>query len=120
MRYLTKEWYIACQADPMTPEVQKQLDEIDRAYCAAQTRETLPDGLLQQFFFHDGVVREIITGTDLTLRIDSPHSAMAVNSGENTTVASPVPAEQIPMASPECARNQRRIRIDAGTIEPSA
>lgn len=25
MRYLTKEWYIACQADPMTPEVQKQL-----------------------------------------------------------------------------------------------
>ncbi len=50
MRYLTKEWYIACQADPMTPEVQKQLDEIDRAYCAAQTRETLPDGLLQQFF----------------------------------------------------------------------
>ena len=74
MRYLTKEWYIACQADPMTPEVQKQLDEIDRAYCAAQTRETLPDGLLQQFFFHDGVVREIITGTDLTLRIDSPYS----------------------------------------------
>ena len=74
MRYLTKEWYIACQADPMTPEVQKQLDEIDRAYCAAQTRETLPDVLLQQFFFHDGVVREIITGTDLTLRIDSPYS----------------------------------------------
>ena len=72
MRYLTKEWYIACQTAPMTPEVQKQLDEIDRAYCAAQTRETLPDGLLQQFFFHDGVVREIITGTDLTLRIDSP------------------------------------------------
>ena len=36
--------------------------------------ETLPDGLLQQFFFHDGVVREIITGTDLTLRIDSPYS----------------------------------------------
>ena len=40
-------------------ELQKRLDEIDRAYCAAQTRETLPDGLLQQFFFHDGVVREI-------------------------------------------------------------
>ena len=74
MRYLTKEWYIACQTAPMTPEVQKRLDEIDRAYCAAQTRETLPDGLLQQFFFHDGVVREIITGTDLTLRIDSPYS----------------------------------------------
>ena len=33
---------------------------------------------------------------------------MAVNSGENPTVASPVPAEQIPMASQECARNQRR------------
>ena len=29
MRYLTKEWYIACQTDPMTPEVQKRLDEID-------------------------------------------------------------------------------------------
>ena len=48
MRYLTKEWYIACQTDPMTPEVQKRLDEIDRAYCAAQTREALPDGLLQR------------------------------------------------------------------------
>ena len=47
MRYLTKEWYIACQTDPMTPEVQKRLDEIDRAYCAAQTREALPDGLLR-------------------------------------------------------------------------
>ena len=44
MRYLTKKWYIACQTDPMTPEVQKRLDEIDRAYCAAQTRETLPEG----------------------------------------------------------------------------
>ena len=74
MRYLTKDWYIACQTDPMTPEVQKRLDEIDRAYCAAQTREALPDGLLQRFFFHDGTVREIITGTDLTLRIDSPYS----------------------------------------------
>ena len=26
------------------------------------------------FFFHDGAVREIVTGTDLTLRIDSPYS----------------------------------------------
>ena len=50
MRYLTKDWYIACQTDPMTPEVQKRLDEIDRAYCAAQTREALPDGLLRRFF----------------------------------------------------------------------
>lgn len=25
MRYLTKDWYIACQTDPMTPEVQKRL-----------------------------------------------------------------------------------------------
>ena len=58
MRYLTKDWYIACQTDPMTPEVQKRLDEIDRAYCAAQTREALPDGLLRRFFFHDGAVRE--------------------------------------------------------------
>ena len=74
MRYLTKDWYIACQTDPMTPEVQKRLDEIDRAYCAAQTREALPDGLLRRFFFHDGAVREIVTGTDLTLRIDSTYS----------------------------------------------
>lgn len=74
MRYLTKKWYIACQTDPMTPEVQKRLDEIDRAYCAAQTRETLPEGLLRRFFFHDGVVREILSGEDLTLRIDSPYS----------------------------------------------
>ena len=73
MRYLTKDWYIACQTDPMTPEVQERLDEIDRAYCAAQTREALPDGLLQRLFFHDGTVREIITGTDLTLPIDSPY-----------------------------------------------
>lgn len=49
MRYLTKDWYIACQTDPMTPEVQKRLDEIDRAYCAAQTREALPDGLRGAF-----------------------------------------------------------------------
>ena len=74
MRYLTKEWYITCQTDPMTPEVRKRLDEIDRAYCAAQTREALPEGLLQRFFFHDGVVREIITGQNLTLCIDSPYS----------------------------------------------
>ena len=38
MRYLTKEWYIACQTAPMTPEVQKRLDEIDRAYCARRCR----------------------------------------------------------------------------------
>ena len=73
MRYLTKEWYFVFQTDPMMPEVQKRLDEIDRAYCAAQTREALPEGLLRQFFFHDGVVREIIAGTDYTLRIDSPY-----------------------------------------------
>ena len=74
MRYLTKKWYIACQTGPMTPEVQKRLDEIYWAYCAAQTRETLPEGLLRRFFFHDGVVREILSGEDLTLRIDSPYS----------------------------------------------
>ena len=39
MRYLTKDWYIACQTAPMTPEVQKRLDEIDRAYCAARSEE---------------------------------------------------------------------------------
>lgn len=50
MRYLTKEWYIACQTDPMTPEAQRRLEQIDRAYRAAQTREALPEGLLQRFF----------------------------------------------------------------------
>ena len=74
MRYLTKEWYIACQTDPMTLEAQRRLEQIDRAYRAPQTREALPEGLLQRFFFHDGVVREIIAGTDYTLRIDSPYS----------------------------------------------
>ena len=74
MRYFTKEWYIACQTDPMTPAVELRLDEIDRAYQAVQTREALPDRLLRRFFFHDGAVRQIITGTDLTLRIDSPYS----------------------------------------------
>ena len=43
-----------------------------------------------------------------------------VNSGEKATVASPVPAAHTPMASPQCERNQRRIKIDAGTIEPKA
>ena len=86
MRYLTKEWYIACQTDPMTPEVQKRLDEIDRAYCAAQTREALPDGLLQRFFFHDGAVRKIITGTDLTLCIDSPYSEFHTVTFRNATI----------------------------------
>ena len=51
-----------------------RLEQIDRTYRAAQTREALPEGLLQRFFFHDGVVREIIAGTDYTLRIDSPYS----------------------------------------------
>ena len=86
MRYLTKEWYIACQTDPMTPVVQKRLDEIDRAYCAAQTREALPDGLLQRFFFHDGAVRKIITGTDLTLCIDSPYSEFHTVTFRNATI----------------------------------
>ena len=43
-----------------------------------------------------------------------------VNSGEKATVASPVPAAHTPMASPQCEWNQRRIKIDAGTIEPKA
>ena len=47
-------------------------------------------------------------------------SAILVNSGEKATVASPVPAAHTPMASPQCERNQRRIKIDAGTIEPKA
>ena len=74
MRYFTKEWYIACQTDPMTPAVERRLDEIDRAYQAVQTREALPEALRRKLFFHDGVVRDIQTGTDYTLCIDCPFS----------------------------------------------
>ena len=59
MRYLTKDWYIACQTDPMTPEVQKRLDEIDQAYCTAQTREAL---LMQ--LFEAGVVLAVSRQND--------------------------------------------------------
>ena len=31
MRYLTKDWYIACQTDPMTPEVQKRATSLREA-----------------------------------------------------------------------------------------
>ena len=41
MRYLTKEWYIACQADPMTPEVQKQTSELDHEAVILQEPDPL-------------------------------------------------------------------------------
>lgn len=74
MRYFTKKWYLACQTDPMTQALQRQLQKTGEAYRAAQAREALPDELQQHFHFHDGVVREVCAGTDYTLRIDSPFS----------------------------------------------
>ena len=41
-----------------------------------------------------------------------------VRTGEKATVASPEPAAHTPSASPRRARNQRPIRMDAGTIDP--
>ena len=111
MRYLTKDWYIACQTDPMTPEVQKRLDEIDRAYCAAQTREALPDGLLRRFFFHDGAVREIITGTDLTLRIDSPYSEYHTVTFRSAKMKQEPPCRRRGLAVPGALPAQERARL---------
>ena len=49
MRYLTKEWFLACQTWPMTAEVQRRLDETSRAFRAAQAREALPPELARDF-----------------------------------------------------------------------
>ena len=62
MRYLTKEWYLACQTRPMTAEIQAQLDETSHAFRAARACEDLPPDLLRDFSFHDGVVRDIRAG----------------------------------------------------------
>lgn len=75
MRYLTKEWYLACQTRPMTAEIQAQLDETSRAFRAARACEDLPPDLLRDFSFHDGVVRDIRAGDDLTFAIDCPLSS---------------------------------------------
>ena len=75
MRYLTKEWFLACQAWPIAQDAQKKLDDLMRSYHEAQLREALPDGLREKFSFHDGVVRQFTCGQDCTLRIDSPFSS---------------------------------------------
>ena len=38
--------------------------------------------------------------------------------GENSTAARPVPAAQMPSASPCFSRNQRVMRMETGTIDP--
>ena len=43
MRYHTKEWYIACQAGPMTPEVQKRVFE--KFYQGDTSRKAMGNGL---------------------------------------------------------------------------
>ena len=41
MRYLTKDWYIACQTAPMTPEVQKRLDDAVTLFVGISPRVTV-------------------------------------------------------------------------------
>ena len=91
MRYLTKEWYLACQAWPVTPEVQKQLDEISRACRAARAREDLPPALVQDFSFHDGVVRQIHAADDLTFTIDCPFSSYHMIIFRHARLKQPLP-----------------------------
>lgn len=74
MRYLTKEWYLACQTANMTAEAQKKLDEAVRACRTAMEREAVPEELRRGFSFHDGVILEIHSGTDYILRVDCPFS----------------------------------------------
>ena len=74
MRYLTKEWYLAGQAWPVTAEVQERLDETGRAFRAARAREALPPELVHDLSFHDGVIRAVHSGEDLTFSIDCPFS----------------------------------------------
>ncbi len=91
MRYLTKEWFLACQTWPMTAEVQRRLDETSRAFRAAQAREALPPELARDFSFHDGVVREIHTGDDLVLAIDCPFSSCHTVTFRHARVKQPLP-----------------------------
>ena len=74
MRYFTKEWFLNCQTFPMTESMRKKADEAGDAYRFACEKEKLPDNLLKNFSFHDGVIREITSGTDYILSIDSPFS----------------------------------------------
>ncbi len=74
MRYLTKEWYLAGQTWPVAADVQARLDETGRAFREARAREDLPPELMRDLSFHDGVIREIHVGEDLTFSIDSPFS----------------------------------------------
>lgn len=91
MRYLTKEWYLACQTWPMTANVQKQLDETSRAFRAARVRENLPPELVRDFSFHDGVIRDIHAEEDLTLSIDCPFSSYHTVIFRHARVKQPLP-----------------------------
>lgn len=75
MRYLTKEWFLACQVYPISQDARKKLDDIMRSFHAAQLREALPDGMREKFSFHDGIVRKIICDRDCTIQLDSPFSS---------------------------------------------
>lgn len=75
MRYLTKQWYLDCQAASITPDAQKKLDDTMRAFQAAQLREALPDEMREKFRFHDGVIKKILCDSDCTLWISSPFSS---------------------------------------------
>ena len=59
MRYLTKQWYLDCQAASITPDAQKKLD----------------DTMREKFRFHDGVIKKILCDSDCTLWISSPFSS---------------------------------------------
>lgn len=91
MRYLTKEWHLACQTWPVTADIQKQLDETGRAFRAAQAQENLPLELVRNFSFHDGAVRDIRVGEDLTLFLDCPFSSYHTVIFRHARVKQPLP-----------------------------
>ena len=74
MRYMTKEWYMLWQTYPMPDKLRTELGGVSALYREAQTRETLPEKLRQNFGFHDGEVLEVAAGTDFVIRLKSPYS----------------------------------------------
>ena len=73
MRYFTKEWFLTCQ-NPINENMREKPKEVSAAYHAACEREKLPEKLLEDFSFHDGVVSSITMNADCTLSICSPFS----------------------------------------------
>ena len=91
MRYLTKEWFLACQSCPIAPGEQKKLDDTVHAFRAAQQREALPDELREKFNFHDGVVKKSVFDSDCTLFIDSPFSSYHMLTFQNAICRQALP-----------------------------